>query len=87
MTKATWRGKALLKLCLLVTVTIEGSQDGNSNRAGTWKQELTQRSWRGAAYRLAPHGLLSLLSYSTQSRLTRGGATRNGLGPPPSITN
>jgi hypothetical protein len=29
---------------------IEGSQSRNSNRAGAWRQELMQRSWRGAAY-------------------------------------
>ena len=27
----------------------EGGQDRNSNRTGTWRQELMQRSWRGAA--------------------------------------
>jgi hypothetical protein len=27
-----------------------GSQDRNSNRAGTWKQELMQRPWRNTAY-------------------------------------
>ena len=32
-------------------------------RAGTWKQELMQTPWRGAAYLLAHHGLLSLLSF------------------------
>jgi hypothetical protein len=31
---------------------IEGSQDRNSNNAGTWRQELLQRPWRGAAYLL-----------------------------------
>jgi hypothetical protein len=41
------------------------SQDSNSNSAGTWGQEVIQRPWRGAAYWLAPHGLLSLLSYGT----------------------
>ena len=40
----------------------EGSQDRNSSRAGSWRQELMQRLWRGAAYRLAPRGLVSLLS-------------------------
>ena len=38
----------------LVQVTalfiIEGSQDRNSNRAGTWRQELMQRQWRDAVY-------------------------------------
>jgi hypothetical protein len=28
----------------------KGSQDLNSHRAGTWRQELMQRPWRGAAY-------------------------------------
>ena len=28
----------------------KGSQDWNSHRAGTWRQELMQRPWRGAAY-------------------------------------
>ena len=44
----------------------DGSQDRNSNRAGTWRQELMQRPWRGAAFWLVPHGLLSLTSYKTQ---------------------
>jgi hypothetical protein len=66
---------------------IEVSQDGNSNRAGTWRQELMQKPWRGAAYWLAPHGLFSLLSYRTQDHQSRDGPTHNGLGPPTSITN
>jgi hypothetical protein len=28
---------------------IEGCQDRNSNRAGTWRQEM-ERPWSGAAY-------------------------------------
>jgi hypothetical protein len=35
-------------------------------RPETWRQELMQRPWRGAAFWLAPHGLLSLLSYRIQ---------------------
>ena len=54
---------------------IEVSQDGNSNRAGTWRQELMQKPWRGAAYWLAPHGLFSLLSYRTRT-------TSPGVAPP-----
>jgi hypothetical protein len=45
---------------------IKGSQDRNSNRAGTWRQELMPRLKRGAAHWLALHSLLSLLSYRTQ---------------------
>ena len=55
---------------LLVT---EGSQDQNSYRAGTWRQELVQRPWRGAADWLAPHGLLSLLSYKARAHQLRDG--------------
>jgi hypothetical protein len=44
--------------------------------------------WRGAAYWLAPHGLLRLLSYRTQNHHhPRDGSIHKGLDPPPSITN
>jgi hypothetical protein len=29
---------------------IKGSQDRNSHRAGTWRQELIQRPWQVVAY-------------------------------------
>jgi hypothetical protein len=35
----------------------KGRQDRNSNRAGTWRQELMQTPWRDAAYWLASRGL------------------------------
>jgi hypothetical protein len=38
-----------------------------------------------AAYWLAPHGLLSLLSYTTQDHPPRARTAHCGLGPPPSI--
>jgi hypothetical protein len=57
-------------------------------RTGTpMRQELMQRPWRGAAYSLALHGLLSLLSYRLLDHQSRDGITHNGLGPPLSITN
>jgi hypothetical protein len=66
----------------------EGSQDRNSHRAGTWRQELMYRPWRVATYWLASPGLFSLLSYRTQDHQPRDGNTYNGLGPPPPlITN
>jgi hypothetical protein len=65
----------------------KGSQDRNSHRAGNWRQELKQRPWRGDAYWLALHGLLSLLSYRVQDYQPRDGTTYNVLGPPCLITN
>jgi hypothetical protein len=32
---------------------IEGRRDWNSKRAGTWREELMQRPWRGAAHWIA----------------------------------
>ena len=61
---------------------IEESQDRNSTWAGTWRQELTEKPWRGAAYWLASSGLLSPLSYRTQDRQTRDSMTHSGLAPP-----
>ena len=46
-----------------------------------------QRPWKGAAYWLALHGLLSLLSYRTQDHQPRDGTAHSELGPPLSITN
>ena len=65
---------------------IEGNQDRNSHRAGTWRQELVQRPWRSTLYWPASPDLLSLLSYRTQNQ-TRGGTTHNGLDHPKSFTN
>jgi hypothetical protein len=43
----------------------KASQDWNSHKAGTWRQELMQRPWRSAAYWIASPHLLSLFSYKT----------------------
>jgi hypothetical protein len=63
----------------------KGSQDRNSHRAGTSRQELMQRPWRDVTYWLASPGLLSLLSYRTQDYQSRDGTTHNE--PSPLITN
>ena len=65
----------------------EGIQVKNSSRVGTWRQELMQRPWRGAACWLAPPGLLSLLCYRPQDHQPRDGTTHNVLDPPSLITN
>ena len=73
MTKSKLRGKErvyLAYISMLLFIT-EGSQGRNSNRGGTWMQELMQRPWRGAAYWLAHHGLFSLLYYRTQDHQLR----------------
>jgi hypothetical protein len=63
----------------------KGSQDRNSHRAGTWRQELMQSPWKGAAYWLASPGLLSLLFYRTQDYQPRDGTTHNGPSNPWSL--
>jgi hypothetical protein len=79
--------EGLIWLMLPHHCAYEGSLDRNSSQAGTWRQELMQMPWRDAAYWLAPHGLLRLLSYRTQDHQAKDGTAHNGLGPPPSITN
>ena len=75
---------ATTSLSLFIT---ERHQDRNSHRAGPSRQELMWRPWRDAAYWLAHHDLLSLLSYRTPNLQPRDGPTHNGLGPSPLITN
>ena len=75
--KAGWGGKGSYTLTALFIIAV--SQVRNSNRVGIWRQELKQRLWRGTAHWLAPHGLLSLLSYRTQGHQPRGCTTHSGL--------
>ena len=63
--KAGWKERIYLAYTSVSQFIIEGSQGRNSNRAGTWRQELIQRPWMRTAWWLAPYGLLSLLSYTT----------------------
>jgi hypothetical protein len=59
----------------------KGSQDRNSHRAGTWREEMMGV----AAYWLASPALLSLLSYRTQNHQPRDGTTHNGPFHPQSL--
>jgi hypothetical protein len=66
---------------------IKRSEGGNSCRAGTRRQELRQRPWRGATDWLIHHSLLNMFSYRTLYHQPRGGSIHNGLGLSPLIIN
>jgi hypothetical protein len=85
--QATWEGKVYLAHTSTSLLITEGSQDRNSSMAGTWRQELMQRPRRDAAYWLAHHDLLSLLSYRTQDHQPRSGTPTMHWAPHPSIIN
>jgi hypothetical protein len=70
----------LIFFCVVCFIT-KGSPYRNSQRAGTWKQEVIQRPSKGVSYWLASPGLLSLLSYRTQDYHPRDGTTHNGPSP------
>jgi hypothetical protein len=72
--KTIWGGKGLFGLHFHIVVHHLKESGGNSSRAGTWRQELRQKPWRGAAYWLAqpmgwalPHQ--SLRKYPTAGSL------------------
>jgi hypothetical protein len=46
-----------------ITVHQQKQSGQELKQAGTWRQELMLSPWRGAAYWLALHGLLSFLSH------------------------
>lgn len=58
-----------------------GTQTGQEPEDRSW-----QRLWRSADYLLVLHGLLRLLSYSTQDHQHRNDTTHNWLSPPTEIT-
>jgi hypothetical protein len=51
-------------------------------RAGTWTQDLMQKTWKSAAHWLAPYGLLDLFSYGTQNPQFRGSSAHSVLAIP-----
>ena len=78
----TWGGKGAFGVHFHITVhywrKLGQAQTG---------QDPDAEAMEGAAYWLALHGLLSLLSYRTQDHQSRDGITHNRLGPLPLITN
>lgn len=62
-------------------------QSGQELKVGIWRWELKQKPWRNAACQLAPHILLSLLSYTVKTQLSRTGSTHGRVDPSTSITN
>lgn len=78
MAKISWRGMSLSDLHFHIPVHHWG-------KAGTWRQELKQTSWRITAYWLAFQVLCSLLI--TQDQLCRDGTIHNKLDPSMYIIN
>jgi hypothetical protein len=62
----TWGGKGSFVLCFHITVHHWGKLGQELKQGRNLESATMQRPWSDAAYRLALHGLLSLLSYSTQ---------------------
>jgi hypothetical protein len=55
----------------------KGNQDRDSQKTGTWRQELMQRPWRSSAYWIASLGLFSLFSYGSQGYQPMDGITHD----------
>lgn len=87
MTRSNMGTKGFIYLASTSLFITKGTQDRNSDRAGTCRLELMQRPWRGAASWLVLRDLHSLISYRTQGHQSSGILTHNGLGPPPLITS
>lgn len=81
--RASWVERVYQVYASILLFTIEGSQGRNSNRTGTWRQELVERPWRGAEYLLAPHAFLSLLADKTQDHQPSNSTIHSGLPTPP----
>jgi hypothetical protein len=67
--KATQGGKGLFGLHFHITIHV-WRKSGQKNSTGTWRQELMQRPWRGAACWLAP--------LACPDHQPRDGPTHNG---------
>jgi hypothetical protein len=74
----------LVYVSTLLFIT-KGSQDRNSHRAGTWRQELMQRPWREVTYWLASLACSACSLIEPKTKSTRMAPPTRG--PPPLITN
>lgn len=81
-------GKGLFHLKTLRKQFSEKSEDRGKNRVEIWRQELTQSHGRMLFTRwLAPRGLISLPSYSTDDQQLRGNTSPTEPGLPTSTVN
>ena len=82
-------GKARIYLAYNPTslFIMEEIQERNSNRAGSWRQELMQRPWRVLLTNLLPMACSACFIKEPRINQPRDGTTYNGLGPPPPTTD
>jgi hypothetical protein len=83
---ASWGEKVCLTYTSMLMFTTEGSQDRNSNRAGTRRQGLMQRSWGKTLLTDLLH-MASSACLFIEPRTTWYDTTHHGLGLLPLITN
>jgi hypothetical protein len=57
--QTSWGGKSSFGFHFYTKVCHQRTR----TQTGTWRPMLIKKPWKGAAYWLAPHGLLCLLSY------------------------
>ena len=82
MTKATWGGKGSFGWCFHTTVPHPKKSRQTLKQCRNLETGADAEAVEGAAYRLAPHSLLSLLSFRTQNNQSMGGTIHNGMDPP-----
>ena len=81
VTKETWGGERLLSVCFHIAEASKirtGAGAGQGPGGKTWSRGRGE----GPTYWLALHGLVNLLSYSTQDHLPWDGTTLKELGGP-----
>lgn len=67
VTKVTWVGEGLSALYFhSIEKSLEEGQDRDSSRAGTRREQLIQRPWRGALTDLLP---ISLIPYRVRTTI------------------